>query len=114
LAGSSIVSELGFIVSFVGVRAIYCFLNQSSEPFLELPGDPSFQIPNIQNMTHFKTFAGIICDSGAASISDCQVFVDEGMTNPKSKYHSMDMNKNNNFKKRIKLQYSVWNSTVEK
>ena len=36
-AGSSIVSELGFIVSFVWVRAIYCFLNQSCEPFLELP-----------------------------------------------------------------------------
>ena len=64
-------------------------------------------------MTHFKTFAGIICDSGAASISDCQVFVDEGMTNPKSKYHSMDMNENNSLKKRI-LQYRVWNFTVEK
>ena len=36
-AGSSIVSELGFTVSFVWVRAIYCFLNQSCEPFLELP-----------------------------------------------------------------------------
>ena len=30
-------SELGFIVSFVWVRAIYCFLNQSCKPFLELP-----------------------------------------------------------------------------
>ena len=49
-------------------------------------------------MTHFKTFAGIICDSGAASMSDCQVFVDEGITNPKSKYHSMD--------KRIKITIS--------
>ena len=53
---------------------------------------------NIHKITHFKTFAGIICDSGAASISDCQVFVDEGMTNPKSKYHSMD--------KRIKITIS--------
>ena len=52
-------------------------------------------------MTHFKTFAGIICDSGAASMSDCQVFVDEGMTNPKSKYHSMD--------KRIKITISKKN-----
>ncbi|KAE9544333.1 hypothetical protein AGLY_001512 [Aphis glycines] len=34
------------------------------------------------------TFAGIICDSGAASISDCQVLVELGITNPNSKYHS--------------------------
>ena len=40
LARSSIVSELGFITSFVWVRAIYCFLNQSCEPFLELPAHP--------------------------------------------------------------------------
>ena len=33
-------SELGFIFSFVWVRAIYCFLNQSCEPFLELPAHP--------------------------------------------------------------------------
>ena len=37
MARSSIVSELGFIVSFVRVRAIYCFLNQFCETFLELP-----------------------------------------------------------------------------
>ena len=41
---SSIVSELGFIVSFVWVRAIYCFLNQSWEPFLELPAHPYFVV----------------------------------------------------------------------
>ena len=40
MARSSIVSELGFIASFVWVRAIYCFLNQSREPFLELPAHP--------------------------------------------------------------------------
>jgi len=40
-------------------------------------------------MAYFKTLAGIICDSGAASIKDCHVFVDEGITNPKSKYHSI-------------------------
>ena len=39
-AGSSILSELGFIVSFVRVRAIYCFLNQSCEPFIQLPVHP--------------------------------------------------------------------------
>ena len=39
-AGSSVVSELGFIVSFVRVRAIYCFLNQSCEPFIQLPAHP--------------------------------------------------------------------------
>ena len=41
MARSSVVSELGFIVSFVLVRAIYCFLNQSCEPFLELPAHPN-------------------------------------------------------------------------
>ena len=40
LARSSIVSELAFIVSYVWVRAMYCFLNQSCEPFLELPAHP--------------------------------------------------------------------------
>ena len=39
--------------------------------------------------THLRTLAGIICDSGAASISDCQVFVEQGITNPKSKNHSV-------------------------
>lgn len=37
---------------------------------------------------YFKTSAGIICDSGAASISDCQVLVEFGMIGPKSKNHS--------------------------
>lgn len=37
---------------------------------------------------YFKTLAGIICDSGAASISDCHVLVELGITNPNSKYHS--------------------------
>ena len=53
--------------------------------------------------THFNTFAGIICDSGAASMSDCHVFVDEGMTNPKSKYHSKE-NKGNEYKIRSQVQ----------
>ena len=35
------ISELGFIVSFVWFRAIYCFLNQPCEPFLELPVHPN-------------------------------------------------------------------------
>ena len=48
-------------------------------------------------------------------MSDCQVFVDEGITNPKSKYHSMDKRiKITISKKEKKLQYSVWNSTVAK
>ena len=46
LAQSSIVSELGFIVSFVWVRAIYCFLNQSCELFLEFPAHPSIDCPD--------------------------------------------------------------------
>lgn len=43
LARSSIFSELGFIASFVWVRAIYCSLHQSREPLLELPGHPKFE-----------------------------------------------------------------------
>ena len=42
MARSSIFSDLGFIVSFVWVTAICCFLNQSCEPFLELPAHPTF------------------------------------------------------------------------
>lgn len=38
--------------------------------------------------THFRTLAGIICDSGAASIVDCHVFVVFGPTQPISKNHS--------------------------
>ena len=45
-AGSSIVSELGFIVSFVWVRAIYCFLNQSCEPFIQLSAHPLRPLEN--------------------------------------------------------------------
>ena len=49
MARSSIVSEFGFIVSFVWVRAIYCFLNQSCEPFLDLTLAfwSKFEIPSI-------------------------------------------------------------------
>lgn len=36
----------------------------------------------------FKTFAGIIWLSGAASMMDCHVLVESGITNPNSKYHS--------------------------
>ena len=39
--------------------------------------------------TYFKTFAGIIWFSGAASITDCQVFVEPGITNPNSNNHSV-------------------------
>lgn len=35
-----------------------------------------------------RTLAGIIWDSGAASIRDCQVLVELGITNPNSKNHS--------------------------
>ena len=42
MARSSIVSVLGFIVSFVWARAIYWFVNQSCEPFLKLPAHPLF------------------------------------------------------------------------
>lgn len=38
--------------------------------------------------THVKTLAGIIWDSGAASIKDCHVLVELGMTKPNSKNHS--------------------------
>lgn len=43
--------------------------------------------------THVKTLAGIICDSGAASIKDCQVFVELGITKPNSKNHSAKLKK---------------------
>jgi len=39
-------------------------------------------------MFPFSTLAGIICDSGAASITFCHVFVELGMTKPNSKNHS--------------------------
>ncbi len=31
-------------------------------------------------LPYLRTFAGIICDSGAASMSDCHVLVEFGMT----------------------------------
>lgn len=37
---------------------------------------------------YLRTLAGIIWDSGAASIRDCHVLVELGMTNPNSKNHS--------------------------
>lgn len=40
---------------------------------------------------YFKTLAGIIWDSGAASMVDCQVFVVFGLTQPISKNHSSMM-----------------------
>lgn len=45
---------------------------------------PQFPWP----VTHVSTLAGIIWDSGAASIRDCQVFVELGITKPNSKNHS--------------------------
>lgn len=41
--------------------------------------------------TYSSTFAGIICDSGAASIVDCHVFVVLGPTQPISNCHSSKM-----------------------
>lgn len=40
---------------------------------------------------YFNTFAGIICDSGAASMVDCHVLVVLGLTQPISKNHSSMM-----------------------
>lgn len=46
-------------------------------------------IINIQKRkSYFNTLAGIIWDSGAASINDCHVLVELGITKPKSKNHS--------------------------
>lgn len=39
-------------------------------------------------MRYFSTDADIICDSGAASMIDCHVLVDIGITKPNSKNHS--------------------------
>lgn len=44
--------------------------------------------------THLRTSAGIIWLAGAASIIDCHVFVESGMTNPNSKNHSVDTQRN--------------------
>jgi hypothetical protein len=49
---------------------------------------PNLKLKYVHLYTHFKTFAGIICDSGAASINDCHVFVEFGITKPNSKNHS--------------------------
>ena len=38
--------------------------------------------------TYLKTLAGSICPAGAASIMDCQVLVESGITKPNSKNHS--------------------------
>ncbi len=35
-----------------------------------------------------NALAGSIWDSGAASMTDCHVLVDPGITNPKVKFHS--------------------------
>ena len=58
LARSSVVSELGFNASFVWVRAIYCFLNQSCEPFLKLPARLSIDCPDILNYAESATIQG--------------------------------------------------------
>lgn len=47
----------------------------------------------VQKHTHVKTLAGIIWDSGAASIRDCHVLVELGITNPNSKNHSAQTEK---------------------
>ena len=43
---------------------------------------------NLVTEYYLSALAGIIWPCGAASITDCQVFVDSGMTKPKPKYHS--------------------------
>lgn len=47
-----------------------------------------FSSKKIEVKTHVKTLAGIIWDSGAASIRDCHVLVELGITKPNSKNHS--------------------------
>lgn len=44
--------------------------------------------------SYVNTLAGIICDSGAASINDCHVFVELGITKPNSKNHSEEKTRN--------------------
>jgi hypothetical protein len=48
----------------------------------------SKQIEHQNVIWYLRTLAGIIWDSGAASIRDCHVLVELGMTNPNSKNHS--------------------------
>lgn len=45
--------------------------------------------------SYLRTEDGIIWSSGAASIKDCQVFVEEGITKPKSKNHSKETKTHN-------------------
>ena len=53
-----------------------------------IAGDRREDLTRSQHHLYLKTSAGIIWDSGAASIKDCQVLVDPGMTYPNSKFHS--------------------------
>jgi hypothetical protein len=55
--------------------------------------------------TDFSTDDGIIWSSGAASIKDCHVFVDEGITNPKSKNHSRKKMVNDVLSKTTKISF---------
>ena len=55
--------------------------------------------------TYVSALAGIIWDSGAASITDCQVLVEQGITNPNSKFHSEKP-------KNTKFDYSEFQNTV--
>lgn len=48
------------------------------------------EVKRLTVRTHVKTLAGIIWDSGAASIRDCHVLVELGITKPNSKNHSGD------------------------
>ena len=57
MARSSVVSELGFIVSFVWVRAMYCFQNQSCQPFLELPTHPVLSAGS--RSVFYHTYTGV-------------------------------------------------------
>lgn len=46
-------------------------------------------MPRLIFVSYVRTLAGIIWDSGAASMTDCHVLVEPGITKPKTKFHSM-------------------------
>lgn len=58
-------------------------------------------------LTHVSTLAVIIWDSGAASIRDCQVFVEFGITKPNSKDHSVGRRKMDQWASQIESQGSL-------
>jgi len=69
--------------------------------------------------THVKTLAGIIWDSGAASIRDCHVLVEFGMTNPNSKNHSAQRDAGKELStalltcNSVLIHHNTWNSASQ-